>query len=183
MGFMMRSFPGDMINPAEKAGKGRIDMKKVLLVFLSLCLLLCGMAFAEEAPVEDGDPAAGECVIRLWNRNGKDCSYIRFSMWQGEMMRGYVLSCPNEGEDFYRCPVSMDQPDAAEGTKPLRIELSMGFSEESPEDAIISAMMGNPAPEEFCCEMTADLAAGEFADYELVMDEAGGYILTQINRS
>ena len=60
------------------------------------------------------------------------------------MMLGYVLSCPNEGEDFYRCPVSMDPPDTAEGAEPLRIELSMGFSEESPEDAIISAMMGKP---------------------------------------
>ena len=29
--------------------------------------------------------------------------------------------------------------------------------------------------------MTADLAAGEFADYELAMDETGEYILTQIH--
>ena len=152
-------------------------MKKVLLVFLSLCLLMCGITFAEEAPAEDGNPAAGECVIRLWNRTGKDCSYIRFSMWQGERMLGYVLSCPNEGEDFYRCPVSMDQLDAADGAEPLRIELAMAFSEESPEDAIISAMMGKPAPEEACGEMTADLKSGEFSDYDLAMDEAGGYIV------
>ena len=94
-------------------------------------------------------------------------------------MLGYVLSCPNEGEDFYRCPVSMDQLDAAEGAELLRIELAMAFSEESPEDAIISAMMGKPVPEEACGEMTADLKSGEFSDYELAMDEAGGYILTQ----
>ena len=155
-------------------------MKKVLLVFLCLCLMLCGIAFAEEAPAEDGDPAADECVIRLWNRTGKDCSYIRFSMWQGEMMLGYVLSCPNEGEDFYRCPVSMDQFDSAEEAEPLRIELAMAFSEESPEDAIISAMMGKPAPEEACGEMTADLESGKFADYELTMDEAGEYIITPL---
>ena len=155
-------------------------MKKVLLVFLSLCLLLCGIVSAEEAPAEDGDPAADECVIRLWNRTGKDCSYIRFSMWQGEMMLGYVLSCPNEGEDFYRCPVSMGQLDTAEGAEPLRIELAMAFSEERPEDAIISAMMGKPAPEEACGEMTADLESGEFADYELTMNEAGEYIITPL---
>ena len=155
-------------------------MKKVFLVFMSLCVLLCGIAFAEEAPAEDGDPAADECVIRLWNRTGKDCSYIRFSMWQGEMMLGYVLSCPNEGEDFYRCPVSMDQFDSTEEAEPLRIELAMAFSEESPEDAIISAMMGKPAPEEACGEMTADLESGEFADYELTMNEAGEYIITPL---
>ena len=155
-------------------------MKKVLLVFLSLCLLLCGTVFAEETPAEDGDPAADECVIRLWNRTGKDCSYIRFSMWHGEMLLGYVLSCPNEGEEFYRCPVSMDQLDTAEGAEQLRIELAMAFSEESPEDAIISAMMGKPAPEEACGEMTAELESGEFADYELAMNEAGEYIITPL---
>ena len=153
-------------------------MKKVFLVFLSVCMLLCGMAFAEEAPAENGEPAADECVIRLWNRTGKDCSYFRFSMKQGGRELGYVLSCPNEGEDFCRCPVSTDQLDSAEGAEPLRITLAMGVSEESPEDAILSAMMGKPAPEETCCEFTPELVFGAFADYELTLDEAGGYVLT-----
>ena len=152
-------------------------MKKVFLVFLSVCMLLCGMAFAEEAPAENGEPAADECVIRLWNRTGKDCSYFRFSMRQGERELGYVLSCPNEGEDFCRCPVSADQLDSTEGAEPLQIVLAMGISEESPEDAILSAMMGKPAPEETCCEFTVEPVFGAFADYELTVDEAGGYVL------
>ena len=39
-------------------------MKKVLLVFLAVCLLLCGIVSAEEAPAESDEPAADECVIR-----------------------------------------------------------------------------------------------------------------------
>lgn len=155
-------------------------MKKVLLVFLAVCLLLCGTVSAEEAPAENDEPAAGECVIRLWNRTGKDCSYFRFSMRQGGRELGYVLSCPNEGEDFCRCPVSIDQTDNAEGAEPLRIILAMGVSEENPEDAILSAMMGKPAPEETCCEFTVEPVFGSFADYELTVDEAGGYVLTPI---
>jgi hypothetical protein len=101
-------------------------------------------------------------------------------MRQGGRELGYVLSCPNEGEDFCRCPVSIDQPDSAEGAEPLRIILAMGVSEESPEDAILSAMMGKPAPEETCCEFTLEPVFGSFADYELTVDEAGGYVLTPI---
>ena len=156
-------------------------MKKVFLVFLSLCMLLCAAA-AEEAPAEDGSPAADECMIRLWDRSGVECAYIRFALWQGDAQLGYVLSCPNEGEDFCRCPVYADQMKTVDGepAEPLRIVLCFGYSEQEPEDAILSAMMGNPVTEEECCEMTLEPAFGEFADYELVSDETGGYTLVPV---
>ena len=156
-------------------------MKKVFLVFLSLCMLLCAAA-AEEAPAEEGSPAADECMIRLWDRSGVECAYIRFALWQGDTQLGYVLSCPNEGEDFCRCPVYADQMKTADGeaAEPLRIVLSFGYSEQKPEDAILSAMMGNPVTEEECCEMTLEPAFGAFADFELVPDETGGYTLVQV---
>lgn len=179
--FILRSSSDDMITAAEKAGKDGGDMKKVFLVFLSLCMLLCAAA-AEEAPAEDGSPAADECLIRLWDRSGVECAYIRFAMWQGDAQLGYVLSCPNEGEDFCRCSVYADQMKAADGeaAEPLRIVLSFGYSEQNPEDAILSAMMGNPVTEEECCEMTLEPAFGGYADYELTADETGRYILVPV---
>ena len=179
--FILCSFSDDMITVAEKSRKGWKDMKKVFLVFLFLCILLCAAA-AEEAPAEDGSPAADECMIRLWDRSGVECAYIRFALWQGDAQLGYVLSCPNEGEDFCRCPVYADQMKTADGeaAEPLRIVLSFGYSEQKPEDAILSAMMGNPVTEEECCEMTLEPAFGAFADFELVPDETGGYTLVQV---
>lgn len=156
-------------------------MKKVFLVFLSLCMLLCAAA-AEEAPAEGGSPAADECLIRLWDRSGVECAYIRFALWQGDTQLGYVLSCPDEGEDFCRCPVYADQVKDADGEAagPLRIVLSFGYSELKPEDAILSAMMGNPVTEEECCEIKLAPVFGAFADFELVSDKDGGYTLVPV---
>ena len=165
---MLCSFSDDMITAAEKSRKGWRDMKKVFLVFLSLCMLLS---------------SADECLIRLWDRSGVECAYIRFALWQGDAQLGYVLSCPDEGEDFCRCPVYADQMKKAtdeETAEPLRIVLSFGYSEQNPEDAILSAMMGNPVTEEECCEITLEPVFGEFADYELVPDETGGYTLVPV---
>ena len=144
-------------------------MKKVFLVFLSLCMLLCAAA-AEEAPAEGGSPSADECLIRLWDRSGVECAYIRFALWQGDAQLGYVLSCPDEGEDFCRCPVYADQMKTVDGepAEPLRIVLSFGYSEQEPEDAILSAMMGNPVTEEECCEMTLEPAFGAYLADELL---------------
>jgi hypothetical protein len=179
---MLCSFSDDMITAAEKSRKGWRDMKKVFLVFLSLCMLLCAAA-AEEAPAKGGSPAADECLIRLWDRSGVECAYIRFALWQGDAQLGYVLSCPNEGEDFCRCPVYADQMKKAtdeEAAEPLRIVLSFGYSEQKPEDAILSAMMGNPVTEEECCEIKLAPVFGAFVDFELVPDETGGYTLVQV---
>ncbi len=93
-----------------------------------------------------------------------------------------MLSCPEEGEDFCRCPVYADQMKDADGETagPLRIVLSFGYSELKPEDAILSAMMGNPVTEEECCEIKLAPVFGAFADFELVPDETGGYILVPV---
>ena len=67
-----------------------------------------------------------------------------------------------------------------EAAEPLRIVLSFGYSEQNPEDAILSAMMGNPVTEEECCEMTLEPAFGGYADYELTADETGRYTLVPV---
>ena len=144
--------------------------------------LYCDIGYSPAVKDVKGSPAADECMIRLWDRSGVECAYIRFALWQGDAQLGYVLSCPNEGEDFCRCPVYADQMKTVDGepAEPLRIVLSFGYSEQEPEDAILSAMMGNPVTEEECCEMTLEPAFGEFADYELVSDETGGYTLVPV---
>ena len=113
-------------------------MKKLLSWILCLCLLLGTAAYAEEDAGDD------TFLLKIYDRSGLDISYLRFDFYVGDQYRGYVCSSPNEGEDFYRCPYSTDNP---EELKDLRIEVSYGVSDLNPEDAIIQVMMGKEMEE------------------------------------
>ncbi|MBO4470828.1 MAG: hypothetical protein J5841_03660 [Clostridia bacterium] len=113
-------------------------MKKLLSWILCLCLLLGTAAYAEEEAEDDN------FLLKIYDRSGLDISYLRFDFYVGNQYRGYVCSSPDEGEDFYRCPYSTDNP---EELKDLRIEVSYGVSDLSPEDAIIQVMMGKEMEE------------------------------------
>ena len=84
-------------------------------------------------------------LFKIWNLSMlRDIAYLRFDFYVGEECKGVTASCPNEGEDFYRCPYT---PESLEELKELRIKCSYGISDLAPEDAIIQLMMGNPAEE------------------------------------
>ena len=113
-------------------------MKKLLTWILCLCLLMGTAAFAEE---EAGDDSF---LLKIYDQSSLEISYLRFDFYVGEQYMGYACSSPNEGEDFYRCPYSTDNP---EELKDLRIEVAYGVSDLAPEDAILRVMMENPAEE------------------------------------
>ncbi len=146
-------------------------MKKIVSAVLCLCLLLFAAASAEEETGEN------DFLLRIWNESGLEFSYLRFDFYAGGDYVGLVCSCPNEGEDFYRCPYS---PQTAEELKDLRIECSYGVSELSPEDAILQVMMGNPGEEHPL--LTVDLIpeCGKVYDLKLISDGGDGWLLVPV---
>ena len=136
-------------------------MKKLLSWILCLCLLLGTAAFAEEDAGDD------TFLLKIHDRSGLDISYLRFDFYAGDQYRGYVCSSPNEGEDFYRCPYSTDDP---EELKNLRIEVSYGVSDLSPEDAIIQVMMGKEMEEHKIVTLEQAFELGEEYDMSLIGD-------------
>ena len=136
-------------------------MKKLLSWILCLCLLLGTAAFAEE------DAGNDTFLLKIHDRSGLDISYLRFDFYAGDQYRGYVCSSPNEGEDFYRCPYSTDDP---EELKNLRIEVSYGVSDLSPEDAIIQVMMGKEMEEHKIVTLEQAFELGEEYDMSLIGD-------------
>ena len=136
-------------------------MKKLLSWILCLCLLLGTAAFAEEDAGDD------TFLLKIHDRSGLDISYLRFDFYAGDQYRGYVCSSPNEGEDFYRCPYSTDDP---EELKNLRIEVSYGVSDLSPEDAIIQVMMGKEMEEHKIGTLEQAFELGEEYDMSLIGD-------------
>ena len=136
-------------------------MKKILSMILCVCLLL-GAAAAEEEAGEN------TFLLKVWNRSGEEFSYLRFAFFAGGRQTGYVLSCPNEGEDFYRVPYSPGDPGEPED---LRIEVSGGISGLPAEEAILQAMAGNPAEEHPL--MTLDLKPECGREYQLALMKDG----------
>ena len=112
-------------------------MKKLLLPVLCLCMFLSFSASAEET---DGNSV----LLKVRNCSDLKISYLRFDIYRGDVLAGIVVSCPNEGEDFYRCPYT---PESQEELDDLRIEYSYGISDLSPEEAVMQVMAGNPAEE------------------------------------
>ena len=106
-------------------------MKKILSMILCVCLLFGAAALAEEEAADENT-----FLVKVWNKSGEEISYLRFAFFAGDRQLGYVLSCPNEGEDFYRVPCSPGDP---EDLKDLRIEVSYGISELSPTTSRRSA--------------------------------------------
>ena len=135
-------------------------MKKILSMILCVCLLLCSTALAEEAD-------ENTFLLKVWDKSGEKISYLKFDFYEGDRLAGRVLSCPNEGEDFYRAPYS---PASPEEPVNLRIECSYAVSELEPEDAILQAMAGNPAEEHPMVTLEMKPELGQEYQLELVKD-------------
>ena len=112
-------------------------MKKFLSLVLCICLLPC---FTANAAVTDPNTI----LLKVSNLTDLEISYMRFDLYRGDEYIGLVASCPNEGEDFYRCLIELETPEEAED---LQIKYSYGISDLSPEEAVLQVMMGNPAEE------------------------------------
>lgn len=146
-------------------------MKKLLAAIAILSLILC-LAACMAAPAEEAD--SNSFLLRIRDESGLKISYLRFDIYAGENYTGLVCSSPNEGEDFYRFPGSVDSP---EELKDLRIEMSYGISDLSPEDAILQVMTGNPAEEHQLLTLDFVPECGRIYDMKLVSDGADGWLL------
>lgn len=144
-------------------------MKKVLSVILCLLLLCCTAAYAEEE-----EPGEDSFLLKVWDRSGLEMSYLRFDLYVGEEYRGLICSCPNEGEDFYRAPCSVGD---AEELKDLRVVVSYGISDLSPEDAILQVMMGKPQEEHELLILDFVPEYGQTYELNLIPDGADGWLL------
>ena len=142
-------------------------MKKLLSVILCLCVLGCAVACAEEAGEDT-------FLLKIWDKSGLEISYLRFDLYAGEEYRGLVCSCPDEGEDFYRCPAAFETEEDREG---VRIEVLYGISDLAPEDAILEVMKGNPAEEHALTVIDPLPEGGAEYSLDLVPDGAEGWQL------
>ena len=142
-------------------------MKKIIAFALCLCLLVCCGATADE-------PEGDSFLLKVWNRSGLDISYLRFDFYVGDQYIGLVASCPDEGEDFYRCPYTSETP---EELKELRIAYSYGISELAPEEAILQVMMGKPAEEHPLEDPGLTPECGRTYCLALVEDENGVHLV------
>lgn len=143
-------------------------MRKILM--LILCLMLCFMAAAEEEVDDNG------FLFRIWDESGLEISYLRFDVYIGENYAGLMCSCPDEGEDFYRFPFDVQDPEELNG---LRVEVSYGISDLSPVNAILQVMMGNPAEEHELLTLDFTPEAGCVYDMKLVSGGEDGWLLIE----
>ena len=137
-------------------------MKKLLSLALCLCLLLGSTAFAAEAPDENS------FLLKVMNYSDLKISYFRFDFYHGDELACTVVSCPNEGEDFYRCAYTVENQ---EGLNDLRIEYAYGISNLAPEVAVLQVMAGNPAEEHPLPSPELTPACGETYDIILLQDQ------------
>ena len=144
-------------------------MKRVLsMVLCAACLLLCACAFAEETP---GDGF----LLKVWDESGLEISYLKFEIYAGGQLRSLVMSCPNEGEDFYRCEYAPLDP---EEQKDLRIVCSYGVSELPPDEAILAAYSGKSVEEYPLLTLeNGGFEAGQVYELRLVPGEDGSWRL------
>ena len=136
-------------------------MKKMLTWILCLCLLMGTAAFAEEVVGDDS------FLLKIYDQSGLEISYLRFDFYVGDQYMGYACSSPNEGEDFYRCPYSTDNP---EELKNLRIEVAYGVSDLAPEDAILQVMMGKEMEEHKVGTIKQEFELGKEYDVFLIKE-------------
>ncbi len=169
--FMGSSGSADRINLYKEPGRvpeRKRIMKKVLSFAVCLCLLGCAAASAEEIKPDS-------FLLRIWDESGLEISYLRFDMYLGENdYIGLVCSTPDEGEDFYRFPYEVEDP---ESLKNMRIECSYGVSDLPPEDAILQVMMGNASEEHPLLTLDFIPECGRIYDLSLVSDGDGGWML------
>ena len=152
-------------------------MKRTLVVVTAiLCLMGCAAGFAEQSSAEVVD--SNSFLLRIWNESGLEFSYLRFDMYLNEnQYAGLVCSSPNEGEDFYRFPYDAENPEELDN---LRVDVSYGISDLSPEDAILQVMMGNPAEEHPLLALDFIPECGTVYDLKLVPDEEGWALVPMV---
>ena len=141
-------------------------IRKLFSFLLCLCLLP-GIAVSEE------DADTSSILLKIWNCSGLEISYLRFDIYRGNEPAAIVVSCPIDGEDFYRCPYT---PESQKELDKLRIDYSYGISDLSPEEAVLQMMMGNPAEEHQLPAPELTLQCGETYNIILVRDQ-DSYIL------
>ena len=149
-------------------------MKKLLLIILTCCLLLtCCCAIAEDSEQES-------FLMRIYNRSGIDCRYLRFDVIGDGELRTQIRCSPKEGEDFFR--VEIPSSIVWERIMPEEIQIVGYFcySDPEPGDAMLKAMMDEEADEQECLEMKLDPVVGMEADYELVSKGENVYELRVI---
>ena len=149
-------------------------MKRLLSVITILSLILC-MLGCMAASAEEVDN--NSFLLRIWDESGLTVSYLRFDTYVGESYTGLVCSSPNEGEDFYRLPYSVD---SSEELEDLRVEVSYGISDLPSEDAILQVMMGNPAEEHKLLTLDFVPECGKVYDMKLVSDGEDGWLLVPV---
>ena len=151
----------------EKEMRRRI-VKKVFLLVLCLCVFMCIAASAEET-------GPNTILLKVTNLSDLDISYMRFDLYRGDKYIGLVASCPDEGEDFYRCPIELEAPEEAAD---LQIRYSYGISDLPPEEAVLQVMMNNPAEEHPLDAPELTLECGKTYSIALITDPgAEGYKL------
>lgn len=114
--------------------------------------------------------------LNIYDRSGLEkVSYIRADYYAGEEKRGFICSCPNEGEDFCRFPIELSSQEELQN---LRIEFSYGVSDLAPEDAILEVMKGSPVEEHPLLTQIMDVDGGRTVWMALEPDGADGWKLT-----
>ena len=151
-------------------------VKRCFTAALAVCLLVCAVC-----PVrgESAEPPKS-FLLKIWNQTGLEISYLRFDYFLGDEQQGYVLCCPDEGEDFYRFEVSEDGLYSLETGKELkdfRAECAYCISELNPEEAILSAMMGKEMDETWFQTLELEPVFGEEYEYLFTGDGEGCYML------
>lgn len=148
-------------------------MKKILSVVLCLGLLLTA-AFAEGTD-EVSDLSF---LLKIHDLSDLNIAYLRIDVWEKTEEEyeytGFILSSPDEGEDFYCFPVAVDDPAYLNS---MRFDLSYGVSGLDPEDAMLNVMMGNPAEEYPLLTLDFVPECGQTYDRALVAAPDGGWSL------
>ena len=131
---------------------------------------VCGAPPRDYAPTDLAD-----FLLKVFDRSGiEKISYLRADYYVGGERRGYICSCPNEGEDFYRFPLGAASQDEL---KDLRVEFSYGVSDLSPEDAILEVMKGAVMEEHPLAVLDFVPEGGRTYRLNLEPDGAGGWKL------
>ncbi len=129
------------------------------------------------APSRDDAPAPAGFFLKIYDNSGlENVSCLRADICVGDRSLGFICSCPDPGEDYYRFPI---EASAQEDLKDMRVELFYVVSGLAPEEAVLAVMAEPSAVEEH--KLTAlDFIpeAGATCVLSLEADGAGGFTLT-----
>lgn len=147
-------------------------MKRFLSLTLCFFLLVGIFTSAEEADTN--------VLLKIWNASDLKFSYLRLDFYSEDKPISYIVSYPDEGEYFYRCPVKAGNQEELDK---LRIEYSYGVSDLSPEEAALQAIAGNPAEEHPLQAPSLKLECGETYSVMLVQEDVDRYKLTPMENT